>query len=357
MAAEPEHTTVFEWQPEITDHLRTRERFTRLVTFGAGGVSAIWGIGAATGLILGDARYLIVLGLMLVTIGILGLGPSRSLRSTRVHVDGNGTLHVTDDEVSTVIDLRIASELAVRRRQARPQWKWSIEVIHCEGAWHTTLAPLASYWNLDETSIRSLEADLQRWMTWANGGSAPAPTPAAPWAPTPTPTEFVWRPADQPNRERNRNRLRLGTIGLALVIAIAATISEAENGLSAVLFSMFVPVLVLIIGFGVDRVYDAGRKFSVRMDSFGLTVLGARGNISMVPRAEIVRPYVVLREQLVASGSTSTRSSNWFLGVERSSGDPIEWLLPTKLGTRFDQNDAMLLEAAIRQRLTTDATG
>ncbi len=267
------HESVFEWRAPIAADLARKERLTLLGLFGSGIALIVWGVVSAVTGLAGDIRYVLVLGTMLAALGLFGALDSRRLRSTVLSIDRMGTLTVSDTKGSASIDLRTVSALSIRRRAGRPQWRWSIEAVQPDGAWHVELGGLASYWNLDENTVGALEVELQRWLTWANGGVAVpstanqgnAPlsqemhpqemlsqkTPATDRVAEPvsvrgtrvsTHSVFEWQPPEHPNKVRNRHRLRIGVIAFALVIAVVAAISEADNGVSAVLLSMFVPV-------------------------------------------------------------------------------------------------------------------
>ena len=365
--------TVFEWRASVSAEAARKERMTLLALFAPGIASVGWAvIGLATGAG-ANVRFLIVLGAMLIGLGVHGLMSSRQLRSTVVQVDRSGTLTVADPKRSHSLDLRTASTLAIRHRNARPQWKWSIEVIHQGGAWHADLPGLATYWNLDADVIGALETDLQRWLAWANQhqrstpphpadvpsetatpyGSATTrrPTDAIPvqGAVANRPGRFEWQPPRHPNQARNRLRFRIGVTGVVVLVAVIAAVSEAQNGLAAVLFSMFVPALILLIGFGIDRVYDIGRRFRIRVDAAGLSIQRSSKPPTTIPASDIGALQVTLSHE--ATHDPHLESSNWYLTVTRRNGELVRTALPLYLGTSFHRNDAIALEAELRRRL------
>jgi hypothetical protein len=152
------------------------------------------------------------------------------------------------------------------------------QVAGTGGAWHAEIPSTAMYFNLPEEEVSTLEAELQRWLTWANGGagseqstapdmtavaSSSQPLSTSPAAEALTNASFVWKPSRHPNADRNRKRVRIGFVVFALAIIIAAASSEWENGAGSVLFSMTVPIVIVLIAFGVDKLYDAGRRFEI----------------------------------------------------------------------------------------------
>ncbi len=231
---------------------------------------------------------------------------------------------------------------------------------------------MATYWNLDEAVVRSLETELRRWTTWANGGStvAGAADPSASastgtgsaaagrpgatpnriaGAVTNTADSFVWTLPSHPNRARNRRRLRIGIVALALLIAIIAAVSEWENGPAAVGFSMFVPVLILVIGAGVDFVYTIGGRFQIAVDRAGLSIRRSSKPPLVIPAAEVRGLEIELR-QLVSSSEVGD-SSSWFLEVQRTDGESVSMPIPSALGSAFGRNEAIALAAELRRRL------
>ncbi len=371
------HETVFEWRAPIAADLARKARLSQLGLFGAGGVMVALGIVSAVSDVAGDVRFLLVVGLMLLGLGILGAMDSRRLRSTVLRIDRMGMLSLTDSKGSASIDLRGVSVLAIRHRTGRPQWRWSIEAVQPAGGWHADLAGLATYWNLDQATITALDAELQRWLAWATGRSpgtgadagpsaaseiggpgsrfvgssaAASTTPVdVPGATTNTDRIFEWQPLAHPNKARNRRRVRIGVGGLVLAIAVIAAVSEAENGLSAVLLSMFVPVLILLFGFGFDRVYDLSKRFRVRVDGAGLSIRRSSGKEVVIPASDIVSLSVSLVQH--SSHDANVDSSSWFLQVQRVDGEWTKAQLPVFFGTSFARNDAIALEAELRRRL------
>lgn len=376
---------VYEWRAPIPPELAKKGRLTLLGTVGGGAASIAWGVAAAVAGIPGDVRLLTVMGVMLLTIGMLGRGHSGRLRSTVIRVDRLGTLTVSDAKRTDSIDLRTVSALAIRERSGRPQWLWSIEAVHRAGAWHTELPALAGYWNLAKGDVAELEAELRRWLAWATGtmvpASSPAPDPAAnPDSTTPGSTApgstapgstapggfdsapipvngtvtstahvFEWQPPQHPNKARNRRRLRIGVVGFAVLIAVFAAVSEAENGVSAVIFSMFVPVLILVIGFGLDRAYDYGRRFRLGVDERGLWIRRSSKEPVVIARTDVAT--LTLRLSHDSTHDADVETTSWTLGVDRRTGDPVNTRLPLALGSSFSRNDAIALEAELRRRL------
>lgn len=365
--------SVFTWSAPIGSELARKERLTQLGLLGSGLAAMGWGAASAASDLGGDVRFLMVIGFMLLCLWAFGLMNSRQLRSTQIRIDRMGTLVVSDANGSSSIDLRTVSLLSIRRRNGRPQWKWSIEAVHRSGAWHTELAPLASYWNLDDETIAALDAELQRWLAWANGSASSAASASASALPaeaqgaataltgplaepitvrgasTNSRSSFEWQPPEHPNKARNRRRLRIGVIGFALFVAVLAAISEAENGIAAVLFSMFVPVLILLIGFGIDRAYEFGRRFRIGVDHAGLSIRRSSKPPLVIPTDAVRSLQITLSSE--ATHDASIESSNWYLTVGRADGENVRIALPLSLGSSFVRNDAIALESELRRRL------
>ncbi len=363
--------SVYEWRAPVSTDLARKGRFSQAVCFAGGIGLVVWGVASAATAFAGDARALIVVGLMLAGLGVLGAWDSRRLRSTVVRIDRMGTLTVSDARGSTSVDLRTVTDVAIRRRNKRPQWRWSIEAVARDGAWHAEIAAIATYWNLDETVIRSLETELRRWTAWANGGSVVGASTESsmarsaepgdsgvrrPSVSTPvvgsvvnSPDAFVWRLPTHPNRARNRRRLRIGVVGFALAIAVFAAVSEWENGLTAVALSMFVPVLILVIGAGIDFFYTIGRRFQIGVDRAGLSIKRSSKEPLVIPAADVRSLAIELRQ--THSSPEIGDASSWFLEIHRASGESVTMPIPSALGSAFGRNEAIALEAELRRRL------
>ncbi len=369
---------VYEWRAPVDGALVTKERITVAALLGGGAAMAAWGVISAVIGAGADVRFLVVVGVMLLSLGAWAVRDSRRLRSTVIRIDRMGTLTVSDTKQQATIDLRTVSTLSVRRRSGRPQWHWSIEAAHPGGAWHAELAGLATYWNLGDDEMAKLESELLGWLAWATGNAAVARAPGAASASpsasfaagsitdagssrppaaaiavrgvvTSTPREFEWEPPEHPNKARNRRRLRIGVVGFAVLVALFAAISEAENGVTAVLFSMFVPVLILLIGFGVDRAYDLGRRFRIGVDANGLSI-----RRSSKPPIVVAAPTIATLQISLAHESThdaNIEASNWYLTVGTNDGETKRIPIPLSLGSSFARNDAIALEAELRRRL------
>ena len=159
---------------------------------------------------------------------------------------------------------------------------------------------------------------------------------------------FEWRPTKHPKRDRNRKRIRLGFGVAALLVAIGAAVSSWSDGVVNVVASMFVPVLILLIGFGIDRIYDAGRNFSIRADGISLTIhRGGRAAPAVIPVSELTGLRVASQRVAAPNG---THGSAWHIVAERRNDKAVDVILPTFLGTTFGRDDAHELEAELRRR-------
>jgi hypothetical protein len=359
------NTPVWEWRfPEI-EGARAKEWGHRLVTLGLGAVLAIW---VAAGLVgaPGDIRFLAVVSFMLVALGVLGVRDSQRARSTSVSVDHHGILRVADRAATAMVDLRDATEVAVRRRNHSTSWRWAIEVVTPAGGWHAEVRPIATIWNQPEAVMAALETELSDQLSRLDRTvpSAPVASPqdsaSSPHEPTSASVSpgrsgggasverFEWRPPRAPHAQRNRRRVRAGFGAAALAVAILAAVSEWDSGVVAVLASMFVPVLLGVIGFGFDCGYRIGTRFGVSLDSESLVIDRWLRSPSVIPRSEIETVAIDLRREV--SGSDAD-GSKWFLIVYRIDGDTRPIPLGLGFGSRFTRNDAIALEAELRNRL------
>lgn len=354
---------VYEWRAPVGPALVKKERLTIAGLLGTGAAMVGWGLVSSLVGVGADVRFLIVAGAFMLCLGALSVLDSRRLRSTVIRVDRTGTLSFSDTKRQSALDLRTVPVLSIRRRSGQPQWRWSIEAANEGGAWHAELAGIATYWNLGEADVANLEQELGRWHAWATTntpharsavGAAPPPASAnqpiaVRGAVTSTPHDFEWQPPEHPNKARNRRRLRIGVGAVALFIAIVAAISEAENGVTAVLFSMFVPVLILVLGFGIDRAYDLGRRFRIGVDRNGLSIRRSSKPPVVVPASAIASLQITLSQ--AATHDAGVESSNWVLAVVKTDGETVRSALPLWLGSSFVRNDAIALEAELRRRL------
>ena len=97
------------WQPAIGDDIAMKG--TRLaVTLSVAAVGCV-----VAGILLGNARALVVIALMLATIVWLGRSNTKQLESLRVSVDG-GIATFADSRRTTTVDLRTVERVAVSSR-------------------------------------------------------------------------------------------------------------------------------------------------------------------------------------------------------------------------------------------------
>ncbi|MEZ5227578.1 MAG: hypothetical protein R2710_13135 [Acidimicrobiales bacterium] len=376
---------MYTWRPVITEEMARRERLLGLATWVAGGLAVIAGVVLAALGEGGSTRFLVIVGAMLLTLGFWARTASRKARSAALSIDRNGLLSVAEGGSASTLDLRTVSSIEVRQRTGRPHWCWSIEAVSPAGGWHTELTPLASYVNLPADQIEALEVQLLRFLAWANPSVAPAAPHAA--APSPShlaagsvaateghtpataagagpvalrgaveasPDRLTWMVPRGDNAVRNRRRFRIGLAVTFLGFAIVAAVSVRDDGLDAMVLSMFAPLLYLLIGLGIDRAFMTGSKFKLIVDASGLTVDRGRTRTLTIPRADIKTIDVSTRSSGVTVDGTSTNANHWFLTVHRHSDQPgarpYGSMLPVGLGGSFTRNDAIALEAELRRR-------
>lgn len=315
-----------------------------------------------------NSRFTIVLGMLFLGLLALGEMETKRARSTIISLNRMGLLTFADSRSTSSVDLRSCSTPNVRRRSSPTRWHWSLEASTPDAGWHRELANTSSYFQLSETDAMALEAELQHWSSWARSGLSPTQSPQAPTAaatpatismpisstvpPMATSSQFHWTPPRHLNASRNRRRLRLGTVGLAFLVAVVATITEWENGLAAVGFSMLTPVIILLVGAGLDLLFRSGQKFSIDIKDGLLTINRGRGEPVIVPIHTIRSLSVDSATSSVNTGTTTQRTMIWKLSIhsdqDPSKPDPTLAVIPTGFGSGFNTDEAIKLESGLR---------
>lgn len=308
----------------------------------------------STGNAVSAVRFPLVFGAISLSLAAMGDAQTRRARSTTMSIDNLGLLTITDNQSSSTLDLCTSSVPDVRVRAGSQYSKASIEAISPSGPWHRELASIAGNLRLGTEEIHKLQVELHKWSIWASGGKSVAlakqsisarkqhpsigSTPATP---------FTWTPPRHPNAARNQRRFRVGSaLGLgALAIGIAA--SQWENGLDDVVISMFVPVLLLLFGFGLDRSYAVGQNFLIHVDRSTLTVTKGNKTLHAVPLASI-RQLEVDASAQASTTQTSQRHIMWYLRMEVEP-EPLKVQIPRGLGSGFSKDAAIQLEADLNR--------
>lgn len=368
--ADPAQSLVYSWSaPPIPDESKRVAVFFA-ATFGLAAIGVVFGVAVLADVFGGDARFLLVMSLILAMLGALGLTSTRNARSFRLAIDRNGTLTAGDRAGHSSVDLRTCHAINVRLRNNRVSSQWSIEAVGAQGAWHREIANVATYWKQPTPGMGELEAELRRWLAWANGGAELTPRRPSPadaetaqtgyaGVVTATPDRFEWRPPQGANADRNRRRVRIGFGIVTAAVAIFAVVSEWENGLAAVFFSMFVPVLLLVIAAGVDLAYRRGKQFAIIVDPTGLTARQGSKTKAHAAHGTITELTVESSTHTSNTGGTTTTSTIWSVRgtAPGAQNDVFRAVIPLHLGTAFSRNDAIALEAELQARCLRPTPG
>ncbi len=149
---------------------------------------------------------------------------------------------------------------------------------------------------------------------------------------------FVWSPPLTDSATRARRRIRIVSAALVLSAALWAAASVWSDGLDAVVFALIVPLLLVMIAVGIDRLFAVGSGLRVEVDDQTLTLVrGAR------------RDRVGVDD--LATVSVVSKSTGWYVVIGRVDGDPLSALVPVGVGSAFDRLEATALEAELRRRL------
>lgn len=379
--------TVWRWGYPITKRDETRRRVHAggLILLGALCIlylviAVVMGSGSAAP---AGTRFLVVLGVMSISIGIMGELQTRRARSTELRIDGNGVLTFIDSKHANSIDLRTCSQPAVKHRSRPSGSVWMIEAIAPSGAWHQDFANTAAHLRMAEDDVNALRAELVHWSTWASRGQArphgPQPQSSQSASPAATPPEatpphlvqphlpqagsgqptgqgnapgtFEWRPAIKANADKNRQNLRkisAAVIGAMVVIIIFA---QAKNGLAAVLFSMFLPVMLVSVAVVLDFAFRQGRAFRLVAQGGVLTVWNGTRQGASIPLSTVQAFRVDSRTMRSSSSTTSSSSTAWFVTLTAQPSQP-EIAIPGGFAVEFGRQQAIELEVSLNQLLS-----
>ncbi len=359
-SSQPSGDLVWEWHFPISPEDQRRRLLTAGGFFGAGLTCLVLAAFSISQGSSGTSRFSIVLGLLFLGLLALGEMETKRARSTVIGLNRMGLLTFTDSRTTSSVDLRTSSVPSIRRRTSPARWHWSIELNTPDAGWHREIANTSSYFQLSESEAKALEADLQHWSSWARGGQTIVQTPLAGiGASTPTaatPNQFHWTPPRHPKADRNRRRLRIGVGVFALLVAVLAAVSEWKNGLAAVGFSMLTPVIILLVGAGLDLLFRSGQGFTIDINDGLLTIGRGRGESIIVPVRTIRSLSVDSATSSVNTGGTTQRSTIWKLSIQSdqdpSKPEPILVFIPTGFGSGFNTDEAIKLEASLRGSLS-----
>lgn len=161
-----------------------------------------------------------------------------------------------------------------------------------------------------------------------------------------TPSRFVWSPPITAGGLLARKRMRMISVALVLIAAIWAAVSVWADGLDAVVFALVVPLMLVGIGVAIDRLLGVGSRLRIEVDDHRLAVRqGKRRDV--VPLTELAG--ITVRSKSVDDRSTPG-PSGWYVVVERIEGASLSVMVPTGIGSAFDRQEAIRLEATLRQR-------
>lgn len=161
-----------------------------------------------------------------------------------------------------------------------------------------------------------------------------------------TPNRFVWSPPITDGALLARKRMRMFSVALVLVAAVWAATSVWADGLDAVVFALIVPLMLVGIGVAIDRLLGIGSRLRIEVGDHGLVVKQGK-RCDVLPLAEVVD--VAVRSKSVDDRSTPG-PSGWYVVVERTEHAPLSAMVPAGIGSAFDREEAIRLEATLRQR-------
>ncbi len=310
----------------------------------------------------GSIRFPLVFGVVLL--GVLGLEEFNTRRSFSgvLSVDTTGTLTVEDSRGRRTVDLATASEPAVKPRSTTTGARWSVEMNTPDGGWHWEIGRIA-FKNIGTAAARELETDLRRLhRRFSGGGGAESvegavPVAAATSAPVSVGSAVsagetvVWSVPRSPGAERNRRRVRLGFAVATVVIVVVAAATTWSEGPGTVAVSMFTPVLVALVGFGVDRLYSVGSSFRIEVRDGGLTASKGSKMLLEAPRGSVRSVSVSSNVVNVNTAGTQTRQTVWRLVADLGGDEPSEVVIPSGLGQAMNRDEAIALESRLRSAL------
>ena len=359
-------TTVWSWRPEMSDDLR------RKVHRAVFALAAVVAVSVAVA-VLSPARFTIVVSVLIAGLGVFWWLEQRRFRATVVELGSDGTLRVADGRVSSTIDLATVDAIELRLRTSSGQSilsstpRWTIEIAGPNSVLSHGLAQAVGLFNVDETAIRQLEAELRALaqrlgarlpaddiagvpMSTHDGvgpevAHADASSPGA--SPVPLDDRYEWRPPVSPKADRRRRWFRIGYIGAALLVAVLGASAAWGDWVGVVLSALTVPGLILLLCGGVDYAIGRARRFRIVVEDGVLRIEPGSSDRRIVVRGAKVA--VEKRSQLVANGSSTQRTVRWHLEVVGADGVKLDRMFPS-LGTTTSHDDYVALERELRRR-------
>ena len=328
-------------------------------------IAVVWVVAASSSGSGGSIAYPVIVGVALVGILVMEEMATRRALSAEMSVDSAGVLTVRNSSDSSTVDLSRASEPAVKLRSGyNNSHRWAVEMDTPDGAWHWDIGRLA-FKNIDRDVMEELEGELRRlsrrFRASAAPGSAGHAAPGGSGGTSESPLAgsgetLVWTIPLSPNAERNRRRLRIGLWGTALVLAVILAAANWSQGLGRVAMTMFVPVLLALIGFGLDRLYTVGRKFRIEVRDGTLKATNGARTVLEVPSESVRSVSVGTIHTYLYSGTAHTRATNWMVAVDVGEQEPSKVGIPSGFGLGMNRDHAISLEARLRSALGLESS-
>lgn len=386
---------VWQWKHPVTDKAKSSRLlhavglgFLGVLCIGYVVVGAIVGSNAAPG-----SRFLAVLGLVLISLAVMGEMQTRQARSTNLRIDSNGILSFVDSDQITMVDLRTSSQPAINLRSRPTGPVWLIEAITPQGAWHRGIANTAGYHRLGKAEIEALRVELAKWSHWASRGQAqphtsvhqalpntgghanPAPqaNPAVPNSALPNSAlpnsassnpaaqsqraygsqgaPFHWTVPMKPNAGENRRKFRIGAAVVIAAVAASAAFSVASQGLFTIVLSMFFPFLMVLTAFGLDLAFRQGQGFVLKIEH-GVLIVTNRDKVRATLPLNTVQSFKVdSRTTRSHSSQTTSSSTSWFI-IPTANPEHGEIAIPGGFSVDFGRTQALELEATLQSYIS-----
>lgn len=358
---------VWTWTATLPDELRRRVRLAA-----TGAVIAVIAVAAVAVLTL--SRPNIVLAVVLTLVVVLSWGAHRQFLATRIDVDPDGVVRITDGRSSVrssaVSDVTIEQRKRSTSSVLSPRSIWSIVLTGPEGVVTHRLAPVASLWNLDEATIRELERDLRHAIAASSGAPFAAPFvapsgvpsdpsiqestgiqegtggPRIPASPERLHERFEWRP---PLARRSRRRYRASYLAVCIALAAVAGWSTRDGDtVGLVLAAVTFPGMLLLLFASIDIAWGRNGRFRLVVDHGNLEVERPWRSAASVP---IRGSEVTLETRLVHTnaGGRSRHNARWVLTVTATDGHQLVQQFPV-LGVTTTESDYIELRRELQAR-------
>lgn len=335
---------VWRWDLVPSDRIKKRNlQVTALLAVAVLGLLA-WGVAGLAGAHRGSTRTVLVVGVFGVIHLVMMRTETKRALSTTLSIDDTGELRVSDSSEQTKIDLRRSDSINVRLRSGRTASHVSVESVADGSATSHQLANVAMYFPLERERIEDLGAQLEQWRSWANTNRQ---TSAAVSGQNHARSgQLSWAPPVSPNAERNRTITRVCFAAVILGIVASVVVTQWENGLSAVFFSMLAPALVLLLAVGIDLAFSPTRRvFKLDAAAGVLTVRASKSKTQAFQVIDLRSAQVTATIQ-TSPGASNHQTTIWKLSLDEK-GEPHNFVIPTGLGTSFGRNDAIELESSL----------